>query len=72
MEANNQRRIFPLTVNECYNIIFSSSSEESEEDDIEVEILYYKNIKQPILRLKNYVEVIIPQYNNMQFKSHFR
>lgn len=70
--SNNQRRILGITVNEFYNIMFSSSSEESEEDDIEAEMLQNKNVKQHVHRLQNYVEVIIPQYTNNQFKSHFR
>ena len=64
--SNNQRRILALIVNEFYNIMFSPSSEESEEDDIEVEMLQNKNVKQHVHRLQNYVEVIIPQYTNNQ------
>ncbi|XP_011686365.1 PREDICTED: putative nuclease HARBI1, partial [Wasmannia auropunctata] len=69
--SNIQRQIFVVTTNEIYNMIFSSSSEESEEDNID-ELLQNRNIKQYIPRLKNYVEVIIPQYSKNQFKSHFR
>lgn len=28
--------------------------------------------KHPILRLENYVEKVIPSYDDLQFKSHFR
>jgi len=35
-------------------------------------ILNKHRIKNPILRLKGYVEDILPSYTDIQFKSHFR
>lgn len=70
--SNVQRQILSIAVNEYYNIMFSSSSEESE-DDSEIEVLHcIKDVKTYITRLENYVEVIIPEYSNNQFKYHFR
>lgn len=34
--------------------------------------LKYRINKNPILRLQNYVEEVLPSYTDLQFKSHFR
>ncbi|XP_067207832.1 putative nuclease HARBI1 isoform X5 [Linepithema humile] len=71
-DDREQCAILSVAVNEYYDIIFSSSSSESKEEDGEIEMTNcIKDVKKHILRIKNYVEVIIPQYSDNQFKSHF-
>ncbi|XP_011706671.1 PREDICTED: putative nuclease HARBI1 isoform X2 [Wasmannia auropunctata] len=41
-------------------------------ENLQEELLFLSRIKRPIPRLKNYVEEIVPLYNDEQFKSHFR
>lgn len=41
-------------------------------ENIIITCLYEYSTKRPILRLENYVEKIIPLYNDELFKSHFR
>lgn len=42
------------------------------DDELENKILAVSRIKKSIHRLQNYVEQVIPAYDNEQFKSHFR
>lgn len=35
-------------------------------------LTFRRSLGKPILRLKNYVEEVIPSYDDDQFKSHFR
>ncbi|XP_020298879.1 putative nuclease HARBI1 isoform X2 [Pseudomyrmex gracilis] len=66
-------QLLTVSVQELCDMIFSSSSSEESEDDVEViNLLYMQEKKELVPRLLNYVEVILPQYNNAQFKSHFR
>ncbi|XP_046737098.1 uncharacterized protein LOC124405875 [Diprion similis] len=70
MAADHERQLLSLAIHEFYEIMFSSSSEESEDNDEEMFPNLFKQ-KEPIPRIPNYFEVIVPQYTAEQFKSHF-
>lgn len=71
MAAEHKRQLLNLAINEFYETMFSSSSKESQDDDEDMFPNLFKQ-KQPIPRIPNYFEVIVPQYTDEQFKSHFR
>lgn len=52
-------------------LIDLTSSSESEEDELEY-VLHAMKERKKLPRLKNYVENIVPAYNDQQFKLHFR
>lgn len=70
---NSSSALIVLALKQCCEILFSSSSEESEDDcdsfEYTAQFLLTKN---EIPRLQNYVEIVVPKFNNRQFKSHFR
>jgi len=62
-----------MAIQQCFDIIFSSSSDDSEDDSNDYEYaVQCVETKAAIPRLQNYVETIVPQFNDGQFKSHFR
>lgn len=48
---------------EAYEMLFSDGSDGSSESEVE---------RQHRVRTQNYVELIVPRYNDNDFKSHFR
>lgn len=72
-------------VNRAFQILwnfFDDDDDDDDEDDIVYEnddtddlamfFVLGKKIINPIPRLQNYVEEIVPTYSDYQFKSHFR
>ncbi|KAF0700859.1 Uncharacterized protein FWK35_00035093, partial [Aphis craccivora] len=69
----NEQELVGLALKLVGEIIFFSSSEESENDDHDFELAVpFLTAKNVIPRMENYVEKIVPQFNDGQFKSHFR
>jgi hypothetical protein len=54
------------------NIIFSSSSEESNDDTEMLELAVCVTDTKEVPRLENYMENVVPLFDDGQFKSHFR
>lgn len=54
--------------------IFFDDEDSSCNIDLEIIIMILNKhcLKNPILRLQDYVERILPSYTDVQFKSHFR
>lgn len=71
MDNLNDRGLVIMAIQQCCDIIFSSSSDDSE-DDCNEYLVQFVETKTAIPRLQNYVETIVPQFNDGQFKSHFR
>ncbi|CAI6374943.1 unnamed protein product [Macrosiphum euphorbiae] len=74
MNNLNDRALVIMAIQQCCDIIFSSSSDDSEDDSNELYEYVVQNLetKTAIPRLQNYVETIVPQFNDGQLKSHFR
>lgn len=71
MDNSIDRELVIMAIQQCCDIIFSSSSDDSEDDSYEY-VAQCLETKTAIPRLQNYVETIVPQFNDGQFKSHFR
>lgn len=71
MDNFNDRELVIMAIQQCCDIIFSSSTDDSEDDSNNYVALCVET-KTAIPRLQNYVETTIPQFNDGQFKSHFR
>ena len=68
---DNLNGVLMWAIEQCCDIIFSSSSEDSADDSDEYEVLVQCiETKIAIPRLQNYVETIVPQFNDGQFKSN--
>jgi len=74
MNNLNERALVIMATQQCCDIIFSSSSDDSEDGSNELYEYVVQSLetKTAIPRLQNYVETIVPQFNDGQFKSHFR
>lgn len=73
MDNCNNDELIVMALQQCCEILFSSSSDESEDESNEYEYVTQLVItKNVVPRLKNYVETIIPQFSDRQFKAHFR
>ncbi|XP_050065003.1 putative nuclease HARBI1 [Aphis gossypii] len=69
----NEQELVGLALILVGEVIFFSSSEENEEDDHDFELAApFLTVNNVIPRMENYVEKIVPQFNDGQFKSHFR
>lgn len=69
----NQLKV--IVFQELIETIFSSSEDDSDDDDnYELWAFSESNTlsSKPLPKLHNYVELIVPQYSEIQFKSHFR
>jgi len=74
MDDLNEEELVGLALQLVEDVIFFSSSEESEDDDdhnFELAVPFV-TAKNTIPRMENYVEHIVPQFDDGQFKSHFR
>jgi len=73
MDDLNEEELVGLALQLVGDMLFFSSSEESEDDDHDFELaVLFVNTKNAIPRMENYVEKIVPQFDDGQFKSHFR
>ncbi|XP_060874001.1 uncharacterized protein LOC132947783 [Metopolophium dirhodum] len=77
MDNSNERDlVINNAIQQCCDIIFSSLSDDSEDDGNEYEYVVHClesiETKTAIPRLQNYVETIVPQFNDGQFKANFR
>jgi len=68
----DKRELFVLAIQQVGNIIFSSSSEESDDDSEMLELAVCVIDRKEVPRLENYVETVVPLFDDEQFKSHFR
>ncbi|CAI6366004.1 unnamed protein product [Macrosiphum euphorbiae] len=72
MDNSNERDlVIKNAIQQCCDIIFFSSSDGNEYGYV-VHCLESIETKTAIPRLQNYVETILPQFNNGQFNAHFR
>jgi len=72
MDDLNEEELVGLALQLVGDILFFSSSEESEDDDHDFELAVpFVNAKNAIPRMENYVEKVVPQFDDGQFKSHF-
>lgn len=67
-----KRDLFILAMQQVENIIFSSSSEESDDDSEMLELAVCVTDRKEVPRLENYMENVVPLFDDGQFKSHFR
>jgi len=68
----DKRNLLVLAIQQVGDIIFSSSSEESDDDSQILELAICVTDKKAVPRMQNYVETVIPLFDDGQFKSHFR
>lgn len=73
MDDFNDEELVGLALQLVGDVLFFSSSEDSEDDDHDFELAVpFVTAKNTIPRMENYVEKIVPQFDDGQFKSHFR
>jgi len=68
----DKRNLLVLAIQQVGDIIFSSSSEESDDDSQILELAVCVTDRKEVPRMQNYVETVIPLFDDGQFKSHFR
>lgn len=70
--AENMRKKFLFKA--ILKVTFEDSSEESSDDSDIDQIInnYFKPVPDAHIRVKNYIEDIVWQYTDVEFKSHFR
>lgn len=71
MERNDQQKFLLATY---LNVVLEESDEESSESDSEYIINLIRNNceRVPKVRCRNYIENVVWQYTESDFKSHFR
>jgi len=62
--------LFVLAIQQVENVIFSSSSEESGDDSEILELAVCETDRKVVPRLENYVETVVPLFDDGLFKSH--
>ncbi|XP_060855167.1 uncharacterized protein LOC132932831 [Metopolophium dirhodum] len=73
MDDFNDEELVGLVLQLVGDVLFFSSSEDSEDNDHGFELAVpFVTAKNAIPRMENYVEKIVPQFDDGQFKSHFR